>query len=408
MDNPARSDKTLLDRLNALKPTPITLDRLSKFLSASSDDAASQPVSKEDALSDRLKSLRLQAESKGSNPDSEIHRSDQSLSTLSSAAHPQTITQGVNEDISARHHGSATATPTVQGNIDDVDPLLYTDDQTLEELLADLGSDEQWLEEVAAEVTADEEQRKVAALLEELGKTPPKDSDADKLERCKAEEGEDYSSDDDSDGEVMQRESDDLLAQAMDEVEWDNQQKPKPVPQAMTPNPLKPDVISDDASTRQNTASANPAASSNLVDSDPFNLPSVPSELQDQPDLPDATTQDANFEAEIASRMAKLKALGPDKSLPSVPTFPVDELGLPMAPTFDPEDRPVKGVYKRYGYTDDDQKTWCTVCLEDGAIRCIGCDGDVYCARCWKEMHGPNAGYEERGHQWEKFVKDKW
>lgn len=115
---------------------------------------------------------------------------------------------------------------------------------------------------------------------------------------------------------------------------------------------------------------------------------------------------DVDFAASIASRMAALKLSGP-RALPSAPTVAVDSLGLPQAPTFVPADRPVPGLVKRTGLTDDDQKTWCVVCLEDGAVRCLDCEaGDnIYCARCWKAMHvGPQAGYDERGHSWETFV----
>ncbi|KAJ2992984.1 hypothetical protein NUW58_g1984 [Xylaria curta] len=61
-----------------------------------------------------------------------------------------------------------------------------------------------------------------------------------------------------------------------------------------------------------------------------------------------------------------------------------------------------------YRSSDEDQRTWCVVCLEDGTVHCLGCDAgdDVYCARCWKEMHvGPRAGYDERGHSWETLAR---
>lgn len=132
---------------------------------------------------------------------------------------------------------------------------------------------------------------------------------------------------------------------------------------------------------------------------DPLNLPTVPSKLLD----PAPTTEDG-FENDIAARMARLKGLGSGSGA-------TDSFGLPSAPDFNPDDRPSpspKPSYKRLGYTDEDQKTWCIVCLDDATIRCVGCDDDVYCARCWKEMHvGPSAGYDERGHQWVKFERNK-
>lgn len=264
-----------------------------------------------------------------------------------------------------------------------MDALLDTDDQTLEELLADLGSDEQWLEEVAAEVsrTKEEEHRRVTALLDEIGREP--------LGSGNAVPPTDEDGSDDSEGDVMMRDADDVLAQAVDEAEWEKANMPRDEIKA--------------------TATSEIRKSEGTGTADPFNLPTVPSELQDQPNLPETSQEDTDFAADIASRMAALKGLGgTERSLPSAPTSNVDDLGLPVAPTFSPDDRPVKGIFKRQGYTDDDAKNWCTVCLEDATVRCLGCDDDVYCARCWKEMHvGPAAGYDERGHQWEKFVKPK-
>lgn len=134
-----------------------------------------------------------------------------------------------------------------------------------------------------------------------------------------------------------------------------------------------------------------------------FSLPSVPSALVDpEPSVDDEPDEPGDFENDIAARMAALRGLGFKSTAGAGDSF-----GLPSAPTFQPEDRPVPGVAKKVGYTDDDQKTWCIVCLEDGTIRCIGCDDDVYCARCWKDMHvGPAAGYEERGHKWVKFHRN--
>lgn len=129
----------------------------------------------------------------------------------------------------------------------------------------------------------------------------------------------------------------------------------------------------------------------------PLPLPAVPSGLADQ--VPDAEGEDG-FEKDMAARLASLGGLGR-----------LDALGLPSAPTFRPQDRPpatvYKGLLRSSKYTDEDQKTWCVVCLEDATVRCVGCDNDVYCSQCWKEMHvGPSAGYDERGHKWVKFERN--
>jgi hypothetical protein len=49
---------------------------------------------------------------------------------------------------------------------------------------------------------------------------------------------------------------------------------------------------------------------------------------------------------------------------------------------------------------DDDDTTWCVICCDDATIKCLGCDGDLYCGGCWKEGHrSEDAGMEERMHK---------
>ncbi|KAI0097897.1 hypothetical protein GGR51DRAFT_539533 [Nemania sp. FL0031] len=378
MDDVPASDNSLLQRLNALKPSSVSLSGppSSSETNPASTIERAKPPSKEDALTTRLKSLRNQT---NIDQDNGVGESTQPHA----AQEPQPLTSS---KLGIQH----VPTPT-QVTDDDVDPLLFTDDQTLEELLDDLRSDESWLDEVAAE---EEEHQRVTALLNNLSKSSSVNDKPDKQDTG----GDDASSDDDSEGESMATEADYVLAKAMDEVEWEKINKPPSPPHQPTPKPT------EDTNQHPPQDSAIPTSNDS-----PFNLPAVPSKLQDQLDSPTPATQtqsDVDFAASIASRMAALKLSG-SRALPSAPTDAVDSLGLPQAPTFAPADRPVPGLVKRTGLTDEDEKTWCVVCLEDGAVHCLGCEaGDnVYCARCWKEMHvGPQAGYDERGHKWETFV----
>lgn len=57
-------------------------------------------------------------------------------------------------------------------------------------------------------------------------------------------------------------------------------------------------------------------------------------------------------------------------------------------------------------YTDEDIETWCIICNDDATVRCLGCDGDLYCQSCWDEGHrGEDAGFDEKTHKAVAFVK---
>ncbi|KAI9828905.1 MAG: hypothetical protein M1826_005828 [Phylliscum demangeonii] len=58
-------------------------------------------------------------------------------------------------------------------------------------------------------------------------------------------------------------------------------------------------------------------------------------------------------------------------------------------------------------HTDDEIDSWCVICCMDAAGRCVGCEGDPYCATCWREGHvAEGAGMEERGHRWVVYRKE--
>jgi hypothetical protein len=240
-----------------------------------------------------------------------------------------------------------------------------------------------------------DESKKVAALLEELQKPSSAPVGTDDTI------GEAH--DDDSEGEEMSAEVNQVLSRALDEAELDRSLSPDQQPD-----------IAHSASPKQEAAGPQPSRPhppdepkrpSKADDkATPFSLPTVPSQLVDP--APTSTDhEDVDFETSIATRMAALKNTGSSFTA-------TDPFGLPSTPNFNPDERPVAkpsfaGKLKG-GYTDEDQKTWCVVCLEDATIKCLGCDEDVYCARCWRDMHvGPRAGYDERGHQKVKFERPR-
>lgn len=208
---------------------------------------------------------------------------------------------------------------------------------------------------------------------------------AEKGRRGEAPGGPDAPDSDDSDGEPMRRDVDKLLSQLRDEFALSAQQA---------------DKADAGVSPTHTAAGDGPTPGADDI----LGLPTVPNQLPTPITEEEPTDRKSlDFENDMTTRLASLRGLGSGVNL--------DPFGLPVAPTFQPSDRNKKDKNKVAGYTDEDQKTWCIVCLDDATIRCVGCgddggDGDVYCARCWREMHlGPAAGWDERGHQWVKFVR---
>ena len=98
----------------------------------------------------------------------------------------------------------------------------------------------------------------------------------------------------------------------------------------------------------------------------------------------------------------------PDDLPSSPPQEPdiVDALALPSVPTAAPQRKSLATKSKLPKYTDEQIDTWCIICNDNATVRCLGCDGDLYCANCWKEGHvGPGVGMEERTHRWVKYIR---
>jgi ANCHR-like B-box zinc-binding domain len=284
----------------------------------------------------------------------------------------------------------SSAFPTAPA--EDPDPLHHPidpDDKTLDELLADLGSDDQWtlnpddpndikklLDEARSALPPD--QPRPTSPAKEThddpnvdGKRPNKtfltrDLDMSVFaldDEDGKEEGRESRLEDES------REAQDIVARLLDEVNFERANEPQD--QKKSQDELRDGDEEEPA----------------------FVLPSAPSKLPDLPAGAESSKKSLDFESDIAARMAALKGLGS-----------TNELGLPSAPTFKPLDKPVQGLMKKY--TDEEIESWCIICQDDATVKCLGCDGDLYCAKCWKEGHmGPDVGWEERRHKWTKFRK---
>lgn len=48
----------------------------------------------------------------------------------------------------------------------------------------------------------------------------------------------------------------------------------------------------------------------------------------------------------------------------------------------------------------NEELPWCNICDEDAVYRCLGCDGELFCAQCYRECHDDD---EYRAHVKEKY-----
>ncbi|KAL6702039.1 hypothetical protein J3F84DRAFT_356546 [Trichoderma pleuroticola] len=350
---PEDIDNSLLERLQALRGSSS---------GASPGQAApikfdvdlierSKPATREDTLAARLKSLRERDHGSAS-PKTEKEKVVAAASSATSGSHP-----------AKARDAASTSKSAGPGDGDDVDLMFSTDDQTLEELLNDVSLNDNPMQEPSDE--------QVKALLENLSLSVPKDDAGGDETENKAGDS------DDSDGEHMQSKVKDIIAQFKDEIELE----------AALGNP------DDEADSAKQDQDESEAGDADLA------LPSLPSNLADLPNFaPQRPSATGNMN-DITARMAALKA-------PSTE----DSFSLPSVPSSKPSagDKPVKRLTSKTDYTDDDIDGWCTVCLNDATLQCIGCDGDPYCTRCWREMHiGPAAAFDDRSHKAVQFTKAK-
>ncbi|KAL2757038.1 hypothetical protein ACRALDRAFT_2026970 [Sodiomyces alcalophilus JCM 7366] len=424
------NDKSLVDRLNALKggDAGVSLDPSSNALNLPLGIERAGPPSREDALAARLKSLR-------NTPDRDVPPQPSSSSSLpgnpirfSFSSKSASLSQ-----TPSKSQPIHTGTLGPEDGVDE-DPLLQTDDQTLEDLLRD----EDVTSHAPAWADVAAEPGRVEALLQELSKDIPPSSPG---EAVKPED--DGVDSDDSEGQKMSRDADMLMSQAIDHARLDVKLDPDPggpaSPLQEDINPTEPGVVgSSHLQPSQKPAqddTESPAEQQAEEDQD-FSLPSVPSNINPPtlhgesddlaaflslPSVPTTKTtaglnpsSSANLETDLAARMAALRLPSRTNNSNEDDDDADDDadgggsLGLPSVPTAKPTDKTVKRLTTTTGYTDDDAETWCTVCLEDATLRCLGCDDDVYCTRCWGDMHvGPVAAFDDRTHKAVLFDKDR-
>ncbi|KAK0734217.1 hypothetical protein B0T26DRAFT_746158 [Lasiosphaeria miniovina] len=440
------SDKSLLERLNALKPTKITLDKavpnssLSDVpasaaarhnLGPTSEVAHGQPVlTREDALAARLRLLRsrvpgspLDSPRTGASgasrtqPPPESSRKSAPSQTGSGRGSKKLELLSNPVSVPTETNPPATAALTTSPLEAYEDPYSFDQeevDELLEGLTFDLGDDAH--QEIEFECASDssgsgsQEAQGPKSKLNKLSSDLPEPSHKGSSGKAARKASSPrrlfsgvHSDSDDSEGEHMAKEVEAILARIRDEIGPDLQEPDGP-------DNTAPKEASDAGQDKAGSKSRYftgpiPDDVSNDLDGsgdesggggggDILALPTVPSALPDDPPpaAPGKTAQrkkSLDFEKDIAARMASLCGLGSSSPARGAASAVGDDDasgGLPSVPTFRPGDRLSKkgaaAKAKGAGYTDEDQKKWCIVCLDDATITCSGCDDDVYCGRC--------------------------
>ena len=339
-------DDDLLVRLNALKPSSVSLDQVPRI--------SSPPREKED-LTARFRRLNPSA-----SPSPQANRTRLDIS--------------VDEDDT---------------------PHNDEDDQTLEELLAELGPEEQWQLDP-------EDPKNIQSLLDEARQALPQgDTDATRDSKSAQDVTGQSANKGNEDADIeIEHQRPDTDYDDRDEVEetekiqdqQDDEEAEHYIAQVLAGLDMERkygpgDADGDEQGDKDDTGEEE---SSLALPSAPTDLPSPTPVSADEKDK----DKDENADADDALS-ARFASLG---------------LGLPAAPSFAPSRKPIRVVKggpqaTSQTYTDEDIDSWCCICNEDATIKCLGCEGDLYCAGCWKEGHGTGVG-QERGHRAVEYRRD--
>jgi hypothetical protein len=377
------TDDDLLARLNALKKSSVSLDT-----DYSSSIAASNPPKPTDDLAARFARLGSASPSNSPQPSRTASTTD-ARAPLAAPGAPSYL-EGIAEGVGGSH---------VEFNEED--------EKSLEELLGELketvGDKSDW-------ELSNKEQRDVGKLLKDMKRILPevvnsrtqdtKARDSKQTHTSKEEltdwesievnvgsgtvtAGKDQDANEDNSDEETKKptedeEADDVIARVM--AELDIREKYDP------PSPPSEEDHDSGSGGRKNDEPEQNEDSG-------LDLPSAPTDLPE-----DDFERTKAIEDAFTARLAALSAPSPSQT---------DSLGLPSAPSFSPRKKPPIGssLQKRI---DDEIDTWCIICQDDATLKCLGCDGDLYCQLCWTEGHrGESAGFDEKTHKVVLYARKK-
>ena len=148
------------------------------------------------------------------------------------------------------------------------------------------------------------------------------------------------------------------------------------------------------------------------VDDSPGSVTSKGSE-QEQSQTRVKGTEDRSYEYDnesiISSEALSTGSKGSDTGDSIELNTSAPTISLPDVPTFAPVPKPSRQINAKSKvpmYDDEDIDSWCVICNDDATVKCLGCDGDLYCTGCWHEGHlTRDASYEERGHKKIKYQR---
>ncbi|KAH0356300.1 hypothetical protein KCU83_g1324, partial [Aureobasidium melanogenum] len=293
-----------------------------------------------------------------------LRKSPITLSKTSSLDLPSTPQRTTDSDLTARFR-SLTPNSTITSPFPDAEdtPHNEEDDRTIEELLQDLGPEEQW------SVDRDEGERIRDLMAEAKSALPAEDAKEEEHKDVDVEIGVAKLEHDDQDEEQKE----------VDEDKRDEEEADDYVQRVLAELALEKKYGGSEEEEEEQDDEKR------ADDDNKLSLPSAPTELPSSP----APDQDANIDDALSARFASLS--------------------LPGVPSFNPAKKPVnvqKSVKSNLPkYTDEDMESWCCICNEDATVKCMGCDGDLYCQECWREGHGNGPG-QERGHRALAYAKD--